>query len=355
MSVVLQKTESMFRFLNVRRVQKMKKTIVMIFAIGILLTMAMPMFTSTQTVDTLSARGKPASGSCIITSPSDGATVSDTVTITVDASAAPTIYIDGTEVTTGYSYDWDTTGVADGDYIIKAEVSKKTKDQISVTVANGGTPPPPPPPDGDGVVRKWALVIGISDYMDDANDLEYCDDDAMAWKSYLQGEGYTVDLVLDHQATADNIYDAYMNLAANEDADDMVAFCYSGHGYYYRTIRESCLVSTDGYLLPSSEFASVTFDSQHVFMFLDCCNIGTFSDLCGTGWVAGIGSNTRTYTYDGTAEMGHGYYTYFAMDAIYNQGYTTAEDICNYARDMFNAYTPGKASTVDMYDGLMDI
>jgi hypothetical protein len=176
----------------------------------------------------------------------------------------------------------------------------------------------------------------------------------MDWKNYLQGEGYTVDLVLDHQATADNIYSAYMDLAANEDADDMVAFCYSGHGYYYRTIRESCLVFSDGYLLPSSEFASVTFDSQHVFMFLDCCNAGTFDDLVGNGWVAGIGSNTRTYTYDGTSAMQNGIYTYYAMEAI-DLGYTTAEDICNYARDMFNAATPGKASTFDMFSGDMDI
>jgi hypothetical protein len=333
----------------------MKRNVTLL-TVGILIIMVLPMIASNNTVETLSARGKPGVGSCTITSPNSGASVSGTITITVDATATPTIYIDGTAVATGYSYDWDTTGVSDGEHTIKADINKWAKDEITVTVANGGggDPPPPPPGDGDGVVRKWALVIGISDYYDDANDLTYCDDDAVDWKNYLQGEGYTVDLVLDHQATADNIYSAYMDLAANEDADDMVAFCYSGHGYYYRTIRESCLVSSDGYLLPSSEFASITFDSQHVFMFLDCCNIGTFSDLCGTGWVAGIGSNTRTYTYDGTSDMQNGIYTYYAMEAI-DLGYTTAEDICNYARDMFNAATPGKASTVDMYDGAMDI
>jgi hypothetical protein len=42
------------------------------------------------------------------------------------------------------------------------------------------------------------------------------------------------------------------------------------------------------------------------------------------------------------------------MEAI-DLGYTTAEDICNYAAQMFNAATPGKASTVDMYSGDMDI
>jgi hypothetical protein len=311
---------------------------------------------SNSSVNTLSVRGRPAPRFCTINSPSNGDTVSGVVTITVDATDTPTITIDGAEVATAYSYDWDTTTVADGSHTIQANY-KNAADTVTVTVDNGGggdPPPPPPPLGGDGVVRKWALVIGISDYYSDANDLTYCDDDAMDWKNYLQGEGYTVDLLLDHQATADNIYSAYMDLAANEDADDMVAFCYSGHGYYYRTIRESCLVSTDEYLLPSSEFASIPFDSQHVFMFLDCCNIGTFEDLCATGWVAGIGSNTRTYTYDGTSDMQNGIYTYYAMEAI-DLGYTTAEDICNYAAQMFNAATPGKATTVDMFSGDMDI
>jgi hypothetical protein len=327
-----------------------------LLVIGLFLVMSLTVLGSFNTVETLSTRGRPPAASVSITSPAAGATVSGTVTITVDGSATPTISIDGAEVANAYSFDWDTTAETDGDHTIKAQVANK-KDTITVTVANGGggdPPPPPPPPGGDGVVRKWALVIGISDYYSDANDLTYCDDDAMDWKNYLQGEGYTVDLLLDHQATANNIYAAYMDLAANEDADDMVAFCYSGHGYYERSIRESCLVSTDEYLLPSSEFESIPFDSQHVFMFLDCCNIGTFDDLCGTGWVAGIGSTTRTYTYDGTAAMQNGIYTYYAMEAI-DLGYTTAEDICNYAKDMFNAATPGRASTVDMFSGDMDI
>jgi hypothetical protein len=331
----------------------MKKTYMIVFAIGILFAMNF-VATSNSKVASVTARGKPGVGSVIITALFAGMTVSGTITISVDATATPIIYIDGEQVGTGYSYNWDTTGVSDGEHTIKADINKWAKDQITVTVVNGGTPDPPPTGDGDGVVRKWALVIGISDYVSDANDLTFCDDDAMDWKNYLQGEGYIVDLLLDHQASADNIYDAYMALAANEDADDMVAFCYLGYGYYYRTIRESCLVSSDEYLLSVSEFASITFDSQHVFMFLDCCNAGTFSDLVGTGWVAGIGSSKTSYTYDGTDDMKNGIYTYYAMEAV-SLGYTTAEDICNYACDMFNVATPGRAMTYDQFNGDMDI
>ena len=52
--------------------------------------------------------------------------------------------------------------------------------------------------------------------------------------------------------------------------------------------------------------------------------------------------------------MQNGIYTYYAMEAI-SMGYTTAEDIANYARDMFNAATPGRATTYDSFSGDMDI
>jgi hypothetical protein len=52
--------------------------------------------------------------------------------------------------------------------------------------------------------------------------------------------------------------------------------------------------------------------------------------------------------------MQNGIYTYYAMEGI-AMGYFTAEDICNYARDMFNSATPGRASTVDMFSGDLDL
>jgi hypothetical protein len=218
------------------------------------------------------------------------------------------------------------------------------------------TPTPPPPVTGDGVVRKIAVVIGISDYASDANDLEYCDDDANDWKAFLVSQGYTVNLLLDRSATADNILAALQNLANSEDGDDMIAFVYSGHGYYYKSIRQSTIVSTDEYLISENTIEAITdtFESQHVFMFLDCCNAGTFSNIVNTGWVAGIGSTKTSYTYDGTAEMKNGIYTYYAMEAVAN-GYVYAEDICAYAAANFNAATPGTASTIDNFVGSMDI
>jgi hypothetical protein len=210
----------------------------------------------------------------------------------------------------------------------------------------------PPPSGGDGVVDKLALVIGISDYEGTSSDLTYCDDDAMDWKNYLQGQGYSVTTLFDNQATADNILAALADLAADEDADDIVAVTYSGHGYYDKSIRQSGWVSHDLYLVTENTVESITdtFESQSVFWFNDCCNIGTYANLANAGWVMGVGSTERSYTYDGTADMQNGIYTYYAMEAI-ALGYTTAEGILQYANDMFNAATPGRASTVDNYSG----
>lgn len=304
-----------------------------------------------------STRGKPpTNGYVTITSPSNGATVSGTVSIVVDSNDTPKIYIDGSQVVRGFTYTWDTTAYSDGSHTITAEI-RGASETISVTVDNGGSGGgEEPPTGGDGVVNKYALCIGISDYEGTDSDLTYCDDDAYDWINYLQSEGYQIISLLNNQATHANILAALQQLADLEDADDMVAVTYSGHGYYSREYRESCWVSHDLYGVWETEIDPIsdTFDSTAIFWFNDCCNIGTFSDLANNGWVVGMGSTTRTYTYDGDSTMNNGIYTYYAMEAI-SLGYYTAEDICAYAAQQFNAATPGQASTIDNYTGDLDL
>jgi hypothetical protein len=175
----------------------LRKNKLALLGIGLLLAMIFVMVSDTPTVvhTARAARGKPPKDSCTITNPADGATVSGTVMISVEATGTPTIYIDGSAVATAYSYNWDTTGYSDGSHSIKAQYNRK-RDTITVTVNNGGPPPPPPPGD------KYAVVVGVSDYMDDGvGDLEYCDDDARAWKSYFTGQGYSVTCLIDRSAT----------------------------------------------------------------------------------------------------------------------------------------------------------
>jgi len=78
-----------------------------------------------------------------ITTPSNGATVSDTVILTVaatdieDGTLIANIYIDGSFITTANSYSWDTMSYSDGGHTLYAEATDSGgltgSDSITVT------------------------------------------------------------------------------------------------------------------------------------------------------------------------------------------------------------------------------
>jgi len=302
------------------------------------------------------AKGKPLgvgrdkAPSVTITNPKDGATVSGVVTITVtvndkedDPDPIPAIYIDGVLVATANSYDWDTTAYSDGSHTIEAKATDSAgntgSDSITVIVDNGagggGSG------GGDGIVRKWALCIGISDYDGTANDLNYCDDDARDWANFLNSQGYHVVTLWDSQATADNIEEKINELLASEDADDYVVFTYSGHGVKYKKYG-SCMISTDmvyithGWLEAKFDAA----DSSHIYFAFDACQIGDFKGLVKDGRVGAFASN-RDYSYDGTPDMQNGVFTYYQMEG-WNQ-YASFEDDAAYAVQKMEEWASGYA------------
>ncbi len=88
-----------------------------------------------------------------ITNPTDGATVSDVVSVTADASddngvSQVEFFVDGSSIgvdsdgSDGYSVSWDTTAYADGGHTVNAVATDSTgqtaSDSISVTVDNSG-------------------------------------------------------------------------------------------------------------------------------------------------------------------------------------------------------------------------
>ena len=305
--------------------------------------------------------GKDKAPTVTITNPADGATVSGTVTITVtvddkedDPDPTPIIEIDGIQVAEAFSYDWDTTSASDGSHTITAEATDSAgntgSDSITVTVDNGGE-------GGDGIVRKWALCIGISDYEGTVNDLNYCDDDARDWANFLNGKEYNVVLLTDRQATAKAIEAKIDDLLANEDADDYVVFTYSGHGTTYRNYG-SCMISTDmvyithGWL--EAKFDSA--DSSHIYFAFDACKIGGFKGVVTTGRVGAFASN-KDYSYDGDNSMKNGVFTYYQMEG-WNH-YNNFEDDSAYAVQKMEDWASQYANVnvdpfyVDKYTGNM--
>ncbi len=225
-------------------------------------------------------------------------------------------------------------------------------------------PPPPPPPDtntGDpnpNPPHKYAYIVGISDYEGTVNDLQFCDDDAQAMKSWLQSQGFTCRMDLDLQATADNITAGLQWLIDNASPGDEVAFCYSGHGG--RSSYGSAIISADLYYVThgyvNSYFNAVNCTKK--LATLDACVIGDFHDEVIDGTFMATASN-RKNSYDAPT-LGHGAWTYYWLDGVENVGLIYAEDAAPYAEDGMKSWASYYRLRVDpihtdRYTGEMDM
>jgi hypothetical protein len=225
--------------------------------------------------------------------------------------------------------------------------------------------PPKPPPDttsqdpNPNPAHKYAYVVGISDYEGTINDLQYPDDDALAIKSYLQGEGFSVQMDLNQNATADNIAAGLQWLAAQAEAGDEIAFYYSGHGgkapgYGSSLISHDLYYMTHGYVMQIFNSA----DCTKKLVAIDCCVIGDFHQDCMSGtYMATASANTDSYD---APMFQHGAWTYFFLEAAEDLNYIYAEEIGPYAAAEMKAWARiyhlrASPKNTDMYTGQMDI
>ena len=77
---------------------------------------------------------------------------------------------------------------------------------------------------------KKALCVGINNYPGTSNDLQGCVNDASDWSELLTGLGFETSLMLDSQATRQNIKTGLGSLVASAGENDVIVFTYSGHG-----------------------------------------------------------------------------------------------------------------------------
>ncbi|MFW9881275.1 MAG: caspase family protein, partial [Candidatus Thorarchaeota archaeon] len=82
--------------------------------------------------------------------------------------------------------------------------------------------------------NAYAIVIGISNYPGSANDLNYCDDDALAVRNMLVNEyNFEPENIIyleDSNATKNEISNAFDLIASQISPNDIFYFYYSGHG-----------------------------------------------------------------------------------------------------------------------------
>jgi len=240
---------------------------------------------------------------------------------------------------------------------ISAGVEGKMPEGVRAAGGEKGKPGGGGGGDGGGggsepATNKVALVIGISNYDGTRYDLQYCDDDARDWANYLKGKGYTVHTLIDGQATYNNIASEIDWLNSAENAGDEVAFCYAGHGIIERKLG-SCILTSDLYKVSYKWFVDKfsTFSSAKIFFCFDACQIGDMRSLGTNGRFVAMASNANSYCYDGTKEMQNGVFTYYYMEALEKQGYTTAEGAFDYAEYKSESTYNMDCTSADGYTG----
>lgn len=139
----------------------------------------------------------------------------------------------------------------------------------------------------DSYDEHFALIIGINKY-ENLNDLEYAVNDAKAIKDILISNfNYKEDnikMLIDEQATHDNIMDEYYNLAKDTAINDSVLIFFAGHGSTYSSMDKDkgFLVPCDGTEIKMNTLIgwdrligdSELIKAKHIFFIMDACYSG---------------------------------------------------------------------------------
>jgi len=176
--------------------------------------------------------------------------------------------------------------------------------------------------------KKYAVVVGISDYPGTSSDLAYCDDDAQdmydALTSLYGYKSANIRLLTDSEATFDAIRDAIADIDGKEVAGDEVLFFFSGHGAKGKAndgdrenIDES-IVTHDGsnfvYIWDGQlkDWFSGFATSRIIFIF-DSCLAGGMTDLKAPGRVISMACSETGLSYE-SSTWGNGQFTYYFVD-----------------------------------------
>lgn len=81
-------------------------------------------------------------------------------------------------------------------------------------------------------MAKRALCIGINNYPGTDMDLRGCINDAQDWATLFRGRDFTVQFLLDEQATGKAIKEGIVELLDSSRSGDIVVIQYSGHGSF---------------------------------------------------------------------------------------------------------------------------
>jgi hypothetical protein len=179
--------------------------------------------------------------------------------------------------------------------------------------------------------KKYAIIVGISDYPGGANDLQYCDDDAedmYAALTTLYGyKSSNIHLLLDMAAGFAAIQGAINDVESKEVAGDEVVFFFSGHGTKGvapdgdKEGMDEAIVSHDGN--PSGHLIAIWdgqlkdwfagFQTSRIIFIFDSCLAGGMTDLQAPGRVIDMACSESGVSYEDES-WGNGQFTYYFVD-----------------------------------------
>lgn len=231
--------------------------------------------------------------------------------------------------------------------------------------------PPVAPPilETKPVSHRYALIIGIDDYVEKPLALPYCVNDAIAMHRTLTQAGYSAVVMHDacdaedHRPTLFNIRAALAKLKGRLEPDELLLVFFAGHGLLvdgkpYLMARDSRSVDPAGTALPLSDVEAFmrASGSRRCVLVLDACHAGV--DLgrdcgpstCGIdpnfvhnaydlaeGFAVLAGSTAAQRTQDYKAQR-HGVFTYYLLKGLSGKadggvapkGFVTVDDLKNY-------------------------
>lgn len=227
--------------------------------------------------------------------------------------------------------------------------------------SSNATEPLPPTFITTGFVKEyWAVLIGLNDYPGDVNDLPWSVNEITCFKNTLLSSGNWqedhIKMLINSDATKQNIANATMWLDQHEDYNDVSIFYYAGHGS--TGVEHQYINVYDGKI--SDEELATTFDTieGRLIVIVDSCFSGGFiEELKGRKRVVLTACEEDQSTYQ-DSNLRSGFFGYF-FNLTLNSKTKTAEMtflfayplIVSYSKKVSEEYGEDFLVNPQMYDG----
>ncbi len=145
--------------------------------------------------------------------------------------------------------------------------------------------------------ETYAVVVGVADYKDNrVGDLNYSDDDAYQfYATLINPSGWNVPkqniiLLIDEQATKNNILTALRRVVSVARSNDKILFYFAGHGEKGGLLPSDLNSYTGANFLKHFELKTVLTQAKtpYKFCFVDACESGAVTDALYIGGVSDL-------------------------------------------------------------------